>query len=149
MRRLGALFGLALLGVSGCNTYKYFDINVSFDQATFDDSDILSIARCRMLVTGADDANFILMMNCPNRDASDPHTVGVFEYSTFADSGTMNFELQAFVGQLDTPECMIGNGKLPLAVSGATTIMGNLLVAKNPAFGSNCLNVSPVGDGSQ
>ena len=155
LTRLAALALPMLLGSAGCNTYKYFDVKATFDEATFDDSQLGTISRCRVLVSGADTGNFILD-RCPNAAALDPHDGKTmtspdgytFEFSTFADSGTLNFELQAFVGQVDKPECMIGDGKVPLAVTGATTIMGNLLVTKNPAFGSTCLNVSPVNDGS-
>jgi hypothetical protein len=155
LTRLAALALPMLLGSAGCNTYKYFDVTPTFDHATFQDySQILTISRCRVLVSGADTSNFILD-RCPNAAAADPYT-GItdkspggysFEFSTFADSGTLNFELQAFVGQVDKPECMIGDGKLPLAVTGATTIMGNLVVNKNPNFASTCVNVSPVNDG--
>ncbi len=154
LSRLAMLALPMLLGAAGCNTYKYFDVTAAFDEGTFDDSEILTISRCRILVSGADTGNFILN-RCPNAVAADPHT-GItastpegysFEFSTFADSGTLNFELQAFVGQVDKPECMIGEGKVPVPVTSATTLMGNLSVTKNPAFSPACSNVSPPTDG--
>jgi hypothetical protein len=142
----GAVAAFALLlGASGCHTFKYFDIDVSFDPA-MDSAEIKTIARCRILVSGADSDNFILE-KCPNRALGDPHHVGMFEYSSFADSGTLTFEFQGFTGQKDTPACQLAGGKVPVAVSGLTTIMSALSVTKNPGFDPACLNVSPVGDG--
>jgi hypothetical protein len=144
--RLGMLGALALpllLSASGCNTFKYVDMMVSFDPV-MDDSDILSIARCRILVSGADSANFILE-RCPNHAAADPHVVGPFEFSTFASSGTLTFELEGFNGLNDTPMCQIADGKTPVPVTGATTLTGTLVAAKGKLTG--CSGVSPVGDG--
>ena len=145
-RRLGTLAALALpllLGASGCNTYKYVDMMVSFDPA-MDDSDILSIARCRILVSGADTDNFILE-RCPNHAAADPHVVGPFEFSTFASSGTLTFEFEGFNGLNDSPACQIADGKSSIAVSSLTTIPGTLVASKGTLTG--CSSVSPVNDG--
>jgi hypothetical protein len=143
LSRVLPVAAFALLG-AGCHTYKYIDMTVSFDQATFDDADILTIARCRILVSGADSDNFLLP-KCPNASLPDPHVVGEFEFSTFADSGTMNFELQAYTGLQDSPACLIGDGKAAILVSGLTTIPGLLTVAKT---GPGCSSVTPVNDGS-
>ena len=102
----GALAALVLLvGAGGCHTFKYFDVNVSFDQG-IDDGTLGSISRCRILVTGAESSSFVLE-RCPNRATDgDPHDVGVFEYSSFAESGTLNFELRAYTGLNETPACL-------------------------------------------
>jgi hypothetical protein len=146
-RGLTALAALALpllVGASGCHTFKYVDMTVSFDESV-DDADILTIARCRVYVTGADSHEFILD-RCPNHTATDPHTVGEFEYATFADSGTLNFEIKAFNGLNDTPDCQIGDGTSPVAVTSMTTLMGAISIKKS---GTGCANgnVSPPTDG--
>ena len=139
-----AMFTL-LLGASGCHTFKYFDIAVSFDPA-MDSADIRTISRCRILVSGADSDNFI-MDKCPNHVAADPHGGYAFEYSSFADSGTLNFEFQGFVGLRDTAACQIADGKVPVTVSGLMTIPSALLVTKNAQYDPTCGNVSPLTDG--
>ena len=145
--RLGMLAALALpllLGASGCHTYKYVDMSVAFDQ-TIDDSDILTIARCKITVTGADSSEFIID-KCPNHALGiDPHVGYVFEFSTFAESGTLKFEFQGFQGIMDKPECMIADGKQDVAVTSLTTIPATMTVTKS---GPGCLgNVSPTTDG--
>jgi hypothetical protein len=147
MQGLAALALPMLLGATGCNTFKYFDVNVTFNEA-IDDTAILAIQRCRILVSGADTGNFILN-DCPNRapDPMDPHTdVGPFEFSTFADSGTMTFEFKGFGGLQDTAACQIADGTLSLPVTSATTIPGTLTVNMT---GPGCSNVSTGGDGGQ
>jgi hypothetical protein len=145
-RGLGAVATFALLlGASGCHTFKYFDITVSFDQ-TIDSADIRTISRCRILVSGADSDNFI-MDKCPNHAATDPHGGYVFEYASFADSGTLNFEFEGFVGLRDTAACQLADGKAAVAVTGLMTIPAPLMVAKNPQYDPTCGNVSPVNDG--
>ena len=49
-----------------------------------------------MLVSGADNADFQIGPNCQRPAAGDDAHLGVFEFSTFADSGTLNFTVQAY-----------------------------------------------------
>jgi hypothetical protein len=152
LRGLGRLAALAfslVLGASGCHTFKYVDMKVSFDEGMLDNSQILTIARCRILVSGADSDNFILN-NCPNHNAADPHvgdpTTGYsFEFSTFADSGTLKFDFQGYQGMRDLPECLIAEGTTSVPVTGLTTLMGAISVGKGS--GAGCSGVSPVNDG--
>jgi hypothetical protein len=139
----GALGALVLLvGATGCHTFKYFDVNVSFDQG-IDDGTLGSISRCRVLVTGAESSSFVLE-RCPNRATNgDPHQVGVFEYSSFAESGTLNFELRAYTGLNETPACLLAEGTAAIPVTAATTLMGTLAAKQ---MGTGCPNVSPVSD---
>ncbi|HEV3031186.1 MAG TPA: hypothetical protein VG319_06060, partial [Polyangia bacterium] len=125
-----------------CHTFKYFDVNVSFDQG-IDDGTLGSISRCRVLVTGAESSSFVLE-RCPNRATNgDPHQVGVFEYSSFAESGTLNFELRAYTGLNETPACLLAEGTAAIPVTAATTLMGTLAAKQ---MGTGCPNVSPVSD---
>jgi hypothetical protein len=133
-----------LFGASGCHEYKYVNVPVSFDQATFDDSELGLIHTCKVTVSGADSTTFYLQ-NCPDRSMADPHDVGTFEYSTFADSGTLKFELRAYTGLNQTDACQIGLGTVSVPVSGLTTINGSpLIVAQS---GPGCAN--NVTDGGQ
>jgi len=145
----GRALALAVaLGAGGCHTYKYVDVTASFDEATLDDSQIPLINRCRILVTGADSngPGFILP-KCPNRALADPHVIGTFEYSTFADSGTLNIELKGYAGSVDKPECLVADGTVQVPLTADMVIM-TALTAKNaiPA-GSTCSSVSPVTGG--
>jgi hypothetical protein len=147
-RGLIAVAALALgLGASGCHTFKYFDITMTFDQASLDDATILTISRCRVLVSGAESNNFILD-RCPDHTAADPHMGTppgyIFEYASFAESGTLTFELKGYTGLNDTPECLLADGMKAIPVTGATTIMGALSAAKNPGWA--CGNVAPPTD---
>jgi len=150
LSRLLPLASLALVvvlsgfGLTGCHTYKYFDITVSFDQATFDDSDIGLIHTCRVFVSGAESTNFPLM-RCPNNAAPDPHVIGEFEYSSFVESGTLTFDVKTFTGLNETAACQTGEGMTPIPVTGATTITGNVVIAKTGAGCGN--NVTPPTDG--
>jgi hypothetical protein len=153
VRRLGAVAALALpfLAGAGCSTYKYFDINVSFDSSgstAFDDSSVGQIHRCVVIVTGADKSTFEIS-HCPSMSTVAPFESGDFEYSTFASSGTLDFELDAYVGLKETPDCLAGKGTSAIAVTGATTITGNLVVEKVGPQSSCNPNVTPVtgGDG--
>jgi hypothetical protein len=145
-RGVGSLAALALpllLGASGCNTYKYVDMTVSFDQSV-DDTSILTVKRCRMIVSGADSDNFILY-NCPNPNEPDPHVGPQFEFSTFASSGKLHFEFKGFQGLVDKPECQVLDGTQDVEVTSLTTIPASINVTKTTQPG--CSAVSPVTDG--
>jgi len=145
-----ALLGLVLaLAATGCNTYKYFDIDVSFDpQSTgmgFDSTDVAQISSCRITVSGADSATSDLR-DCPPPPASTaPFEVGQFEYSTFASSGTMTFTVVTYTGAGQMDACKNGSGTVSIPVSGMTTIAGKLVIEKT---GAGCSGTTPVGDGS-
>jgi hypothetical protein len=149
VRRLGAVAALALPFVAGagCSTYKYFDINVSFASPPFDDSSVGEIHHCRVNVTGADKSSFVLS-NCPTMSTVAPLESGTFEYSSFASSGTINFELDTYVGLVEKPDCQSGKGVLAIPVSSATTITGNLIVDMKVGPQATCNpNVTPVSGG--
>ena len=148
-RRLGAVAALALpfLAGAGCSTYKYFDINVSFASPPFDDSSVGQIHHCRVTVSGADKSSFVLA-NCPTSSTVAPLESGDFEYSTFASSGTMDFELDTFVGLVEKADCQSGKGVLAVPVTSATTITANLVVDMKVGPQPSCdPNVTPPTDG--
>ncbi len=149
VRRLGAVAALALpfLAGAGCNTFKYFDINVSFASPPFDDSSVGEIHDCRVVVTGADTSSF-LISNCPTHNTAAPLESGTFEYSTYASSGTINFELDTYVGLVEKPDCQSGKGSASFAVTSATTVEGSLVVNMKVGPQPSCdPNVTPVSGG--
>jgi hypothetical protein len=148
-RRLGAVAALTLpfLAGAGCSTYKYFDINVSFASPPFDDASVGQIHRCRVTVSGADKSSFVIS-NCPTGSTVAPLESGDFEYSTFASSGTLNFELDTYVGMVEKPDCQSGKGTVAIPVTGATTITGSLVVDTKVGPQPDCdPNVTPPSDG--
>ena len=154
MKRAGGLTRLVALALplvfGGCSTYKYFDIHVSFDPKAFTDSSVGEIHHCRVTVSGADHSEFVIS-DCPSMSTVSPLDAGTFEYSSFATSGTMNFELDTFVGLVDKDICQIADGKVTIAVpvTSATTITGNLVVDMNVGPQPSCMpNVTPPTDGS-
>jgi hypothetical protein len=144
---LGALLlPLALAGAAGCNEYKYYDIHVSFDPGTLDSSQTGLISSCQVTVSGADSASFRLLKNCPPHNSTAPLDVGAFEYSSFADSGTMNFTVDVYTGMGQKAECKLGTGMTSVKITGETTLTGNLVVANTG--NAPCTNVTPPGGGT-
>ena len=128
------------LGASGCHTYKYYDMHVTFDSASFTRSTAFSVFVCQVTVSGADSAEFDLPhqnsdQRCPNMipTAPDPLDAGTFEFSTFADSGNLTFTLDAFQNSARTPDCLIGIGTATLPVTSEITTKSDLVIKKQPA----------------
>jgi hypothetical protein len=136
---LALALGLGLSG-AGCSEYKYFDISVGFDPA-YPSTAAAEVKFCKVTVSGADSSEFRIG-NCP--PANHPLNVGVFTFSSFADSGTMNFKLDAYTSVNERAECISGSGTASVPVTGQTTILGTLVI-KRTAPG--CTNVTPPNDG--
>jgi hypothetical protein len=98
---------LALLTASlvmGCNTYHYFDIDVEFGPVNEEDASLLQL--CTLTVSGADshsgDFPSSVVGLAPNEPSTCPPsgswtgTMGTFEYSTFADSGSLTFTVNGY-----------------------------------------------------
>jgi hypothetical protein len=126
------LAGLA----AGCNDFKYFDIHVMFS-GSFGTA-VKEVSVCRVTVSGADSKTFRILDNCPPAVGYD---VGKFEFSSFADSGTMNFKVDTYTGLGEKPECINGSGTVAVPVSGGTTLMADLTINKT---GAGCSTVTPV-----
>jgi hypothetical protein len=148
MRRGAAVLGCLsalLLGV-GCNEYKYVEVPVSFNPANLDSSQTGYIYQCWITVSGADSTQFRLKDGkCPKKPPGvAPLDVGVFEFATFADSGSLTFKLEAFMAPGMQQNCKLGEGSTTVPLTGATTItaMTPLVVSKvgDPAA---CSNVTP------
>lgn len=132
VRGLLALAGLLLAG-AGCNTYHYFDVQVSFGALGVEEAG--GIKACQVVVTGADTYDIELppttqgaKMVCPIGD--NYPDLGTFEYSTFTDSGNLTFTLNAFnTTQLNTNNiCISGSTTLP--ASSAITHTGMITLTQ-------------------
>jgi hypothetical protein len=128
--------GLVALGASACSEYHYYDIDVSFDTAAgqfLGTNEISTIQRCVMTVSGADSGQIVMGLNenCPPMTAAGIGTrVGIVEFSTFKDSGTLTFTFDAYDDSTLNPMCKTGSGQKMIAATGDTTNMGTLLVEK-------------------
>ena len=96
MRRLllALVLASASLGAAGCSEYHYYDIDVTFDTSSGQFAginEISTIQVMRMLVGGADNADFQIGPNANGLPLVTGAHLGVFEFSTFADSGTLDF----------------------------------------------------------
>jgi len=113
---------LAVLGLgAGCNTYSYFQIHVQRDNS-FSTPRRARIHDCHVFVSGAATAEQTLE-KCSPPSSND---VGTFDFSTFADSGTVNFDLKLFEG---TGEAIkLGEAMTSLAVSSGNTVKGEITV---------------------
>ena len=80
------------------------------------------IHTCHLFVTGADTTDTTLK-HCSPPESND---VGTFEYSTFSDSGTLNFKLKAFEGTGETNQ--IGEGTASVVISSGNTAVGTMTV---------------------
>jgi hypothetical protein len=136
-RSLAVVFALALatLGAAGCKDFHYYDIDVSF--AGFNvGSDISTIQYCRVTVSGAESFQFDIMKNCPPAGA-DPH-MGVFEYSSLADSGSLTFEVKVYNGLPIGPTCEFGAGSKVIPITSTITVNDTLTVNKSTAVPAGC-----------
>jgi hypothetical protein len=128
----GLLLGLAATASVGCKDLHYFDVNVLFTGFGAG-SAVSTIETCHVYVTGADTADFYVTKNCPPPNSG--VTMGVFEYSTNADSGSLTFTMKTYNGIPEDPNCAIGSpgccrfgeGSVTIPI-GATTVNGELMV---------------------
>jgi hypothetical protein len=121
MRRLlpALVLGAVALGAAGCNEYHYYDIKVAYDGAQFMPNNISMVQDCHVFVTGADTADFYLEGPCTSGVGST--NIGVFEFATFADSGTLNFTIRTFVGGIEFEDCLFGTGTKAIPATSAIT----------------------------
>jgi hypothetical protein len=144
MRRLlpALVLGAVALGAVGCNEYHYYDIRVAYDGAQFNPNMISQVQNCHVFVTGADTADFYLEGNCTN--GTPTTNIGVFEFATFADSGTLNFMIRTFVG-IEFENCLFGTGMKSIPATAAITTADDPnttaddLIINVPATPMNCI----------
>jgi hypothetical protein len=153
--KIGSLgiLAAALLGGAGCSQYKYFDIHVAFDPSMYDISTTQLVRDCRVTVSGKASSVFTLPPGvCPNRhtamDNTDPLDAGTFEFSSFADSGSLIFTVETFEGAGLQPQCKSGEGSATVPVVGMSMIKGEVVIKKTTNDVSACDNVTPPMDAS-
>jgi hypothetical protein len=142
------IVGLAALASVGCNDFHYYDITVSFNnnpQASgFGANEVQNVILLIFSVSGADSGSFPIGPNSkgvpvPNGGT----TLGVVEYSTFADSGTLNFQVTAWDSNgIANPNCKVGEGTKAVMATSASTTSDSLSINKTGMFGidPNCSN---------
>ena len=121
---------------SGCNTYHYYDIDVKF-VSPFSVSEASVMKLCLVNVSGATSDTVVL--DCPPVNYPD---MGTFEYSTFADSGSITFTFNGFydLPQSSSNQCTSSATTLP--ASDQITQMGTITLTDFNA--TNCpLMVTP------
>jgi len=128
------LLALAASGAAGCSTYHYYDIDVQMATSgtgMFGAVDEISrIQIVVMTVTGADSGQkqFGLGNGFPISAAGH---LGVIEYSTFVDSGTLNFTVDAYDNDSPQAACKVGTGTLMMPATGNTTNTGMITVNRS------------------
>ena len=130
--------GLAALAAAGCNDYHYYDITVSFNinQTTggYPQDEVGSVQTLLFEVSGADSGSFRIGPRANNLPlVGGATTVGVVEYSTFADSGTLNFKVEAFNSERTTQDCKTGEGTKAVMATSMSTTMDTLQINKTGA----------------
>jgi hypothetical protein len=130
---------LALVAAAGCNEYHYYDLNVTFNGATasggFAANEPARIQVCVMTVSGEDSGSLRIgpnMQNLPLQNGST--TLGIVEFSTFADSGTLNFKMECYAASNTVPNCKVGEGTKSIMATTASTVMDTLVVNKMGDF---------------
>jgi hypothetical protein len=145
MRRLLPALVLAAASVTaaGCNDFHYYDIDVTFNTAAGQFAginEVSTIQVMRMLVSGADNADFQIGPNANGLPLTTGAHLGVFEFSTFADSGTLTFVAMAFDDATSNPACKTGQGMKSVNASPTTTNTVMLTVDK---VAEGCVAITP------
>jgi hypothetical protein len=86
-------------------------------------------------VSGEDSGSFRIgpnRQNLPLQGGST--TLGIVEFSTFADSGTLNFKVEAYASNVTVPSCKVGEGTKSITATSASTVMDSLVVNKTGDF---------------
>ena len=129
-----AMATAALLSAAGCSEYKYFDVHVSFDQPMYFAGDAVQnlTTSCYATVSGAAKGSFPLKNGiCPNlTGVGSGLDGGTFEFSTFATSGTITFQVDGYSGLGMDPNCITGTGSTPVTVVGDSMIKAEVVIKK-------------------
>ena len=137
MMRKGSV-ALALLATSlvmGCNTFHYYDIDVKF-QSGFSLADAGMIQFCNAKTSGADSGE----LDFPNNDTTNPTgpicpvqqnypDLGTFEFSTFADSGTLHFVVSAYTVASPQSDKCFAAGSTDIQATSQITTTGSITLA--------------------
>lgn len=137
LRALRSLLAVAALPLAmavlagGCNSYRYFDVHLTLGNG-FDVTKAFKINNMVITVSGADSGRQTLPTGkCPNRATAigtNPLDCGIFEFSTFADSGNLTFIATGYEGQLQNDTTKCGDGTVSISVTDQVSTMGDLAV---------------------
>jgi hypothetical protein len=130
------VLALAAAAAGGCNEYHYYDVTVTFNGNTAAGgfnlgSEVAALQVCVMSVSGADSDSLRLG---PNRQglpiAPGLSTLGVVEFSTFADSGQLAFKMECYTSTILTADCKSGEGTTAVTATSMPTNTAALVVNK-------------------
>ncbi len=134
LRFLRAVPVFVVLGASllaGCNTYHYYDIDVSFGTIPIEQASLLQV--CELVVSGADSKTTTFPSTiiglAPNEKSVCPidsnwPNMGTFEFSTFADSGTLDFTVNGYKGLPVSSDNLCTSGSASIPAGSAITTPG-------------------------
>jgi hypothetical protein len=126
----------ASLGAAGCNDFHYYDVDVTFNTAAGQFAGINEISTIQVMVMGVSGADNGAIQIGPNANGLPLVTgahLGVFEYSTFADSGQLTFTVAAFDDATSNPQCQTGQGSKMVDATATTRNAVMLTVDKTAA----------------
>jgi hypothetical protein len=132
--KLLPLFALVLLacGAGACSSYSYYDLDLKFGTG-FDIPTINSINTCHLIVSGAANDDIVLEPGRCSTETTGEY--GKVEYSTFADSGSITFTLNAFLFPESNANCKLGEGSLTLSAGPAVRMSGTVMATKTTPAG--------------
>ncbi len=118
-----ALFSAALGGVSGCDTYHYYDMDVRA-MSPVTQTQISGMQFCQILVSGADShtINWTQGIGCPPSGFPD---IGSFEFASFADSGNLVFTFNGYSMNLDS-SMLCSTASTTMPANGTITQAGTI-----------------------
>jgi hypothetical protein len=142
VRRLSSLFlrpwlAVALIGASlmaGCDTYHYYDVDVSFGTIPIEEASLLQV--CELVVSGADSHTTTFPSTVVGLDPSKPKEksvcpiesnwpdMGTFEFATFADSGKLTFTVNGYKGLPVSSDNLCTSGSTAIPASSQITTTG-------------------------
>ena len=136
----GALLALVLAlvgtGAAGCKDLRYYDVDVTFDTATFGSSgEVSTIQTCHVFVTGAENADFYIRNAGECLGNTTGSHLGTFEYSSLAEEGNLTFTMKVYNGLVEDTPCLFGEGSVTVPVTPTTTSKSTMLVKNNGTTG--------------
>lgn len=121
---LALVLGVASLGAAGCNEFHYYDVDVTFNTTSGNFAGINEISTIQVIVmnvSGADNGSIQIGPNSGGLPLVTGAHLGVFEFSTFADSGTLTFTALAYDDATSNPGCQTGRGMVSAMATATTT----------------------------
>jgi hypothetical protein len=136
---MGVVALAAAAGAAGCSEFHYYDINVSMSLSgtgafSATNAEVTRIQVLVMTVMGADSGTIYMGPNANGLPLGNTGQLGIVEYSTFKDSGTLNFKVEAYDSTSIVPNCKVGEGTTAIPASTMTTNSGTLVVSKTGDF---------------